>query len=671
MLKRRFQFWIELVLILTVSGLVYLPFITEFGYYNDDWYSMYAARVGGTQVFHEMYGIDRPGRAYVMIPLYELFQGNPLYYNIAAYVFRVLGAVCLLWLLRMIWPRRKNETFLTAFLFLIYPGFLSMPNAIDFQSHLIGIALAFISLALSVLAVRRGGNWALRLLLWGGAVLTGWAYLSQMEYYIGFEAIRLLLIGLLAWREHSVWKRMIAGTLYKWLPYSFIPGVYLFWRIFLFDNERATTDAGLQLGALLNAPLNTIYAWTSNAVQSFLNVTLLAWGVPLTQLSFGLDVSHAMRGMLLAVIVAAIFLLVMAWAGTNPSGTDDASLGWRWEMLVIGLLWTIAGLVVVMLGNRVVTFPVYSRYGLVSAAGGIMVLVAGLSYLNERRLQYALIGFLLFSAVYTHYGNGLYHARLSQSMRTFWWQVSWRVPQFVEGATLVASYPGSGIREDSFVWGPANHIYYPYRVNPNKIQAGVSAILLDQDAVVRILNRERQAFRRHIIVDTYRNYRNFVILSQPSPASCVQVIDGLQPEYSRSETSLIMVIGPYSETEHIALDEEFRVPPAFLFGTEPPHGWCYYYEKASYERQRGDWNAVLAIGQQAFSNGLFPRDTIEWMPFLQAYANTGDSVRLAELAPQVAADPFIARQACVIIKSNPSLSTDVLEIVDRDYCASN
>lgn len=666
---RRHRFWVELILMVAVAGVVYLPFISQFGYYNDDWYSMYAARVGGTQTFHEMYGIDRPGRAYVMAPLYELFQGQPLYYNISAYVFRVLGAVCLLWLLRLLWPGRKDETFLTAFLFLIYPGFLSMPNAIDFQSHLIGVMLAFVSLALGVLAVQ-GTSRAPRFLLWAGALLTGWAYLSQMEYYIGFEAVRLLLTGLLVWREHPDWKKKIGRTLSVWLPYSVIPVLYLFWRIFLFDNERATTDAGLQLGALIDAPLSTLYTWIGNTVQSFLNVTLLAWGVPLTLLSFGLDVSSTMRGMLLAAVAALVSLLVMAWMGGRTAESDNSGADWRREMLVIGLLWTVAGLIVVILGNRVVAFPVYSRYGLVSAAGGIMILVAALAHLKERRIQYALIGFLLFSAAFTHYGNGLQHARISQSMRSFWWQVSWRVPQFVEGATLIASYPGSGIREDSFVWGPANQIYYPYRVNPNRIQAGVSAILLDQDAVVRILNRDRQVFRKHIIVDTYRNYRNFVILSQPSPASCVQVIDGLQPEYSRSENSLIMVIGPYSETEHIALGEEFRTPPAFLFGTEPPRGWCYYYEKASYERQRGNWEEVFKLGEQAFASGFFPADPVEWMPFIQAYATLGDVPRLASLAPQVTADPFIGRQACSLLQSGP-FTADVLEVVDRDYCASN
>jgi len=669
MRKHNNQIWIELALMLVVSAAIYLPFIAEFGYYNDDWYSMYAARVGGTQTFHEMYGIDRPGRAYVMIPLYELFHGDPLYYHISAFVFRVLGAVCLLCLLRLIWSHRKTETFLTALLFLLYPGFLSMPNAIDFQSHLVGITLAFISLTLSILALR-GQNRAKRFLLWAGAVLTGWAYLSQMEYYIGFEAVRILLFGLLVWREHPEWKKTIVHTLYGWLSYSVIPGFYLFWRIFLFDNERATTDTALQLGALIDAPLNTLYTWLGNFIQSFLNVTLLAWGVPLTQLAFPLDVPNSVRGILIAVLVMLVSLYVIYGVGRKGNAEEESSGNWQKEMLVIGLLWTVAGLIVVILANRSVTFPVYSRYGLVSAAGAILALIAAFSYISEKRIQIVLVGFLFFSAAFTHYGNNLQHARLSQNMRAFWWQVSWRVPQFVEGSTIIASYPGSGIREDSFVWGPANHIYYPYKLKPNTIKAGVYAILLDHDAVIRVLNRERQVYRKHIIVDTYRNYRNFVILSQPSPASCVQVIDGLQPEYSRYEADPIMVIGPYSEVEHIALDDEFRTPPAFLFGTEPPHTWCYFYEKASYERQRGNWDAVMAIGEQAFSSGYFPQDPVEWMPFLQAYAIMDDSKRLEGLAPQITGDPFILQQACAILQSISSLSQDVETVVDGDYCVS-
>jgi len=667
MRNRNYQIWIELILMLVVSAAIYLPFIAQFGYYNDDWYSMYAARVGGTQAFHEMYGIDRPGRAYVMIPLYKLFQGNPLYYNISAYVFRVAGTVSLLWLLRLLWREQKRETFLIAFLFLVYPGFLSMPNGIDFQSHLIGILLAFISIGMSVLAIRPQ-SLKKRIVVWAGAVLSGWAYLGQMEYYIGFEAARLLLFAMLAWRDNPIWKRTLTRTLLTWLPYSIVPVFYLVWRLFIFDNERATTDAEFQLGVLTTAPLATLYDWIGHFIQSFLNVTLLAWGVPLSQLSFSLDTSNSIRGITLAMVVTLVSLLVIRYVTRSSPDNDHPTVLWRQEMLVIGTLWAIAGLVIVVLANRSVIFPLYSRYGMVSAAGAIMALAAGISYIAEKRIQIALISFLFFSAAFTHYANGVQQAQYAQNMRAFWWQVSWRIPQFVQGATIIVNYPNSGNREESFVWGPANHIYYPYRIKPNTIQAGIYAIQLDHDAVVKILSRERQVFRKRIIVDTYKNYRNFVILTQPTPWSCAQVIDGRQPEFSRFEIDPIMVAGPYSELEHIALDGSFKTPPQFLFGSEPAHGWCYYYEKAAYARQKGDWNEVLDIGRQAFAKDLFPQDLVEWMPFLQAYAQAEDVDRLTELAPVVSADIYISLQACRIIGSMPGLSVAVIETIDSLYC---
>jgi hypothetical protein len=667
MRSRPIRFIIELALMLVVSGLIYLPFITQFGYYNDDWYSMYAARVAGTNAFHEMYSIDRPGRAYVMIPLYQLFQGNPFYYNISAYVLRVLGALCLLWLLRLIWRRQKLETFLIAFLFLIYPGFLSMPNAIDFQSHLVGITLAFLSLGLSVSAFYQpfGTKW---ILLWLAAIFSAWAYLSQMEYYIGFEAIRLLLLGLLVYRNNRLWKPAIVKTLKSWLPYAIVPFAYLIWRIFFFHNERTTTDVGIQLGALANAPLTTLYQWTQSFIQSFLNLILLAWGVPLSQFAFSLDVSHSMRGIVLALIVVTATMLVIRSLKQDDTEDQVPDASWKQEMLLTGLAWTILGLIVVIMGNRSVDFPVYSRYGLVSAAGAIMALVAGLYYISEKRIRTAVLAFLFFSAALTHYGNGYIYAQYAKSLRTFWWQVAWRVPQFGQGSTIIATYPNSGIREDSFVWGPANHIYYPYMIKPNAVQAGVYAILLDHDSVVRILNRERQVFRKHIIVDTYRNYRNFVILSQPSPQSCMHVISGTQPEYSHFESDPIMVIGPYSETEHIVLNDQFKTPPQFLFGSEPMHNWCYYYEKADYERQRENWARVISIGEEAASKGLQPADLIEWMPFLQAYVNVGNVENVERLAPIVTNDPFVAQEACNYLPKVPSIPAEMVQSIQKNYC---
>ena len=131
-----------------------------------------------------------------------------------------------------------------------------------------------------------------------------------------------------------------------------------------------------------------------------------------------------------------------------------------------------------------------------------------------------------------------------------------------------------------------------------------------------------------------------------------------------------MVIGDHSDIELVELDEEFRTPPQFLFGPEPIHNWCYYYQKADYERQRGNWEAVLSICEQAFSKGLAPADPIEWMPFLQAYAYTDNPKDLQRLAPKIVKDPFVARQVCQTLKAMPSLSSKMKNIIDKNFCAS-
>jgi len=669
--NQKYQAWIEFALMLFVSAVIYLPFISQFGYYNDDWYSMYAARVAGSQVFHEIYGLDRPGRAYVMIPLYKLFQGNPLYYNILAYLFRVLGALCLLWLLRLIWRERKLETYLIAFLFLIYPGFLSMPNGIDFQSHLIALCLVFLSIGMSILAMR-SQRMITRVLLWIGAALTGWAYLSQMEYYLGFEAARIFLIALLVWRDSPGWKTTVLKTIYAWLPYFPISVFYLVWRIFFFSSERVATDVDLQLSALGDAPLATLYDWTGHFIQSLFNVIFLAWGVPMYQLAFPLGASASIRGITLGVVVALVSLVFLYLLKRTSSDDEASPHSWRHEMFWVGILWVVAGLIIIVLANRVVIFPAYSRYGMVSAAGAIMALIAVISFISEKRIQIMIVGILIFSAVFTHYANGLQHGQVSQNMRTFWWQVSWRVPQFVKGATVIANYPNSDNREDSFIWGPANHIYYPYQIKEGRVNAGISAILLNHDAVVKILTKAEPLYRKRIIVTTVRNYRHFVILTQPTPGSCVHVIDGQAPEYSSNELDAVLLTGSHSEIGQIALNEEFRTPPQFLFGSEPVHTWCYYYEKAAYERQLGNWDAVLNVGAEAFAQGLAPLDAIEWMPFLQAYAQTGNASGLQEIRERMKKeDPFIFQQTCEILTSTPNLSELVTETINSLYCTKN
>jgi hypothetical protein len=634
-----------------VGGLLYLPLARQAGYYDDDWFAMYAAKIAGPQIFRDFYVLDsRPGRALVTIPLYMLFHGVPFYYALSAYFFRVVGALTLLWLLRLLWPGNRKETFLAALLFLIYPGFLSMPTPIDFQTHLVGVWMAFLSLGLSLLSISAASRtkW---FLLWAGAVVTGLFYLAQMEYYIGFEIIRVLLFLLIFLRRGRGWRQDVAAALKAWLPFAIIPVLFLTWRLFFFTSERKVTDAGLQLGKFSETPIHTSLAWLISLLQDIVNVSLLAWSVPLSQLAFNLDVYNSVVALGLAVLVLLLFLYFFPIL--NQGDDQDKAPGYDFgkEALWLGLAWVICGLLPVVLGNRQVVFPEFSRYGFVSAGGAAIFVVALIGLLPGLTFQRVVIGLLLVSATLTHYANTARFAEQMADIRSFWWQVSWRVPQFDRGTTIVAHYPLAGIREPSFVWGPADQIYYPNRTKPGPITTGISAIRLDKETVLRILSKDKQYMDPYYEVTAYPNPRHITVITRPTLNSCVQIIDGTKPEYSRYEDPTFLLAGPYSETEKILTDEPPADVPESLFGPEPEHDWCFLYEKAALARQRGDWQEVLRLADQAASKNLKPRDLIEWMPFLQAYALNDRTNNLSAALDQVQSDEYILKQACEKLKS--------------------
>jgi hypothetical protein len=339
-----------------------------------------------------------------------------------------------------------------------------------------------------------------------------------------------------------------------------------------------------------------------------------------------------------------------------------------WEALGLGLLVAVTGLIPIVMVNRGVSFPSYSRYSLVSSVGVAIFIVALLNAISSRILRYSLLGTLILIAMLTHHANAINFAEQSAIIRNFWWQVAWRVPQLAPRTTLVGNYPAA-IEEDYFIWGPANLIYYPEKKSSLGIQPDIFAAVLNRDALIKILTRERQEFDNRKNIITYKNYRNILILSQPSPASCVQAINGAQPEFSTYEWDSIRVIGSYSELEHILVDKAPHIPPVIVFGPEPSRGWCYYFQKADLARQRGDWNEILQLANEASNKDLKPGDLIEWMPFLQAFALNNKTDQLIQVFDEIQSDKYVNQQACQLLNSW-RMDSDIQNMIESKYCVS-
>lgn len=653
-----------LALLLIVSAAAFLPMIGRIGYLNDDWYLMYSAGAYGPGAFTSIFSVDRPARALVMIPAYGLFGENTIYYNLSAFFFRLLSAFGLFWLLKILWPRRDALVFGVSLLYLIYPGFLSQHNGIDYQSQMVSLAAAMFSLALSVKAAWMERGWQ-KSVLFAVSILLVWLYLGLVEYFIGFELFRWGCVFLLSARAGGTLVRKILCTFRLAYPSLAGPGIFLIWRLFFFQSERGATDVGLQFERVISSPLRAVYGWVIQTFQDLLDVMVSAWVIPLSQLR-GFIQSW---GLALAVAAAVVVFFAVRRLQGGESLEEAGQARVTREALWLGLLVAVGGLIPVVMVNRQVAFPFFSRYSLVSSAGVAIVLSGLLMALKWRALRNGLLALFVLIAMLTHHANTVKAARETAATREFWWQVAWRVPQLEKNTTLIVNYPGPVLEEDYFIWGPANLIYYPEKQNEKNIQPGVYAALLTPSTIEKVHARERQEYDRRKTITTYANYRNILVLTQAGVNSCVHVLDGTRPEYSTGEWDRIREVGEYSEIERVLTGESPRTPPTIVFGPEPNHGWCYYYQKADLARQRGDWKKVLEIGEQAFGQGLEPRDLIEWMPFVEAYAVNGDVDRLAELAPFVSSDPYIAGQACQILTSTAGLSDEVWAAVKSLYCA--
>ena len=409
---------ISVLLLIVVATLAYLPMINRIGYSHDDWYLMASARAEGAQVFHEIYSVDRPLRAYVLEPAYLLFGQNVLFYNLSAWLFRVLSALLLLWMLRMLWPNRSGWTLCMALLYLLYPGFLSQYNGIDYQAQILSLALAMFSLGLTVYAFFEK-RLTTRVIAISLSIISGILYLGLVEYEVGFEFIRVMLLFILAGRVTHNYRERIFNRIKLWLPYSLILLGFGIWRVFFFVGDRKATDIDVQFEQLKLYPLQTLYHWAVQVIQDLYDVIFSAWTIPFSQLA-----GHIQRwGSIIAVLTVGLIILVIMKLNENQTEDEPSSFRFHDEAVVLGLFSALGGLVPIAVVNREVAFPAFSRYSLTSSVGVSILVVALLMSIKGNVLRNIIVGLLIFISMLTQHGNAVKYVQETDMMKAFWWQV--------------------------------------------------------------------------------------------------------------------------------------------------------------------------------------------------------------------------------------------------------
>lgn len=655
------------LVLLLLAVLAFGPQITRLGFYWDDWAKILSGYLFGLDSYPAYYAEDRPVSAWTHMLFTPLAGYAPLGWHVLALLLRWLSAWAMLWMLNLLWPRARWQNFAAAALFLVYPVFTQQAAAVTFHQQWLQYALFLFSLGAMILGLRAASRPRRR--AWTAAALAAVALqFSVTEYFIPVELVRIAVVYLLFRQARSGAARQGGGMAWAavkaYAPYGVLLAGYAVYRLFIYlppagsDPYRAET-----LFNFAADPLGTLQALGLTVIVDEMRILVTSWAdllqfeiagaAPFTLLSYALGLAGG--GLLAAAL--------LAWREDGERAVEGApGRGWPRQAFWLGLLGVLVGPIPAWITGRQVVFDFHSdRYALPAMFGAALLLAAVIDWLGKARLQKAVMVSLLAAlAVGLHLRAGNEYRWLWTDQLRFYWQLHWRAPG-LEPSTVILTenepFPNQGL----FSTSAALNLLYPQTAAARSGAAPLGVWMYT------LLPRFHEGLPDDRDVDFNTTFRTLhfegnleravLVHRDPRFSNCLWM---LRPEDTLHPYLPVLVRDflPVSNLSQVQ-PEAGHQPPVELFGEEPEHGWCYFYEKADLARQLEDWETAARLYDEARAAGYAPggsesKSPYEWLPMMEALQAVGRTDEAASLfSAALQADPGYRAMLCQFWSAEP------------------
>jgi hypothetical protein len=607
------------LLLLVLSILAFGIQVFWLGYYLDDWVVLYHIFRGGYErLAVYSFIVNRPYGAWPWWLGFKLLGYSQPGWQIWSIFWRWVTSV-LLWLsFKKIWPEKKLEIGMASALFIVYPLFLQQTNSVDFSDHWICFALYGASILCMVHAIQ---DRHLFLPLTGLAVIFSALELFTLEYFVGLELLRFLLIWFLL-RDSSQAKNRILSLLKYSLPYAVLFGWFLIWRFVFIPTLGSDRNSPEILTGLLHDPIHIVPGAAIRALQDVVEALLGTWyktyqpstisAIPLSNLAgWGIG--------LLAFLVAYLFFRRpnQEIPEVNPATRENLTwIGFSFLVMIAGLLpaWVI--------DQHLVTTENYAdRYGLPAMFGASLVLVSVAGFFLNHKHRIILICILI------GLGAG-FHFRLENNFRYSWekqrrlaWQMRWRMPDlqphtavYGDGVLSIGSWVD--IAWINFLYGEPDvrasddYWYFDiYKFNEGRVPKPGQPL-----SESRFEHFDFQGNTSDSIVIQFKTIDQ----------QCLWVMDS-SDRFNPYLNSQLKSALPLSNLDRIVPTQTGSVMQLqSVFSPEPAHDWCYYFEKADLAVQQQQWATVQQLWRDVEKKKLNTGVPTEYLPFIYGTASAGD-----------------------------------------------
>lgn len=650
-------------LFLAVCLLTYGIFIPWLGFYWDDWPVILMGKFFGTKAYTDFYIYDRPFSAWTYIVSLPILGFRPLTWQLFTLLLRLLTGLFFWLTLRRLWPQQRIQTAWMAIIFLVHPVFTLQFISVAFSQHwTVAVLYSF-----SVWAMLNSfdGGWK-RWVWWGLALAASALHLLTMEYFLGMEIFRYVLIWLTVDSSDSIRQR--SGVfIRRAVPYALVLVSFLIWRLFIFEFPQEDPNPIRFLQDFNNQPLVALLTLAQIILRDLLYMFVQVWSNVLDTSRLILGSKVFLFTALFSGIVAAVLALYFSKFASDGAGSVLPSSSWVKQAFWVGLLAVVLGTLSGWITYREVLVQPYGNRIAIPALLGLGILtVALVEWLTQNQnRRNILLSVLCGISVYSQLHTANIYREAWNIQKNLYWQLYWRMPALQPGTSLLSdSEIVLGAGEYSTV--SALNLMY---ADEFEIQ-DFPYWFFNMTQRFRSNQMDRLMTGRPLSV-SFRSWRfegdeNGILLINNSSDGCMQILSVDDPKSGQLSSLLGQALPHANMSRIISQPDAASLPPAEIFGREPVHTWCYYYQKADLARDAEDWVQVIALLKEADRQGYEPANKAEWLLFVDAYVRMDDFSAAEKLTRRIQSrDPRLTQSLCTYWSAQTAVPADVREPISQ------
>ena len=602
-------------LLLVVTFLAYGLFFWQLGFYWDDLPISWIRYQFGFEAMTHYFSTNRPVWGLLYQITTRIFPDVPVYWQVFALLWRWMTSILVWAIIRQLWPGRRSFAFIVSLFFLLYPGFNQQSGAFLYSHFFIVLSFFLFSWLLMLWSFRSPKwFWLLTFFSLCFSALNLW----MMEYFFVLELFRPFIIFYFMFTNDPNRQPLYAArrTVFLWLPYFLVFLADVVWRLFIFNDQVYHT---VLIPELKTAPLATGLELIKTVFSSLWLTSLQAWAQvfrfpnpwvngPRTTLLYG-------------VVVLVVFLLCVFYLSLNSR--EEESTHQKWWPVILGLIaMFFAGWPFWLINLPITLGHPENRFTLPFMLG-VSLLFAGLLQFIPARVRLFLSAALIALAAGSQFWWADLFRRDWTTQKAMFWQMIWRAPGLKPNTLVLMNDGALNYYADNSLAAALNWIYDPENHSPFQIHY---ALFFPTNRIGNNLPSLQAGLpiQYNYLVGMFNGNTSQVVAFYYQPPGCLRVLDPLIDSQNHfvSVESMMRGAAGLSSSAWITPDRTAKMPQ--VYGPEPAHGWCYYFEQADLARQVGDWLRVVQLGDIAFHLKDYPNDPIDRFVFIEGYAHEGE-----------------------------------------------